>query len=165
MPKPTAQASDEQSASDDLSAPDDSPVSDDLSVSDDLPVSGELRDTLRWATGRLREIYGPRLKRLILFGSQARGDAEPESDVDLLVVLEGPVTSIEEAKRTSRVATRAAAYQGTVLSFVHMSEQKFETGLSPLVWAAEEDGVDLLERVEESASPKRNVSSSSRPPG
>jgi len=63
MPKPTAQTSDEQSASGDLPA------------SRELSVSSGLQDTLRWATGRLREIYGSRLKHLILFGSQARGDA------------------------------------------------------------------------------------------
>ena len=60
------------------------------------PVSGKLEETLRWATGRLREIYGPRLKRLVLFGSQARGDATPESDVDVLVVLDGPTGAYEE---------------------------------------------------------------------
>jgi predicted nucleotidyltransferase len=32
-------------------------------------------------------LYGERLVRMVLFGSQARGDAEPESDIDVLVVL------------------------------------------------------------------------------
>jgi hypothetical protein len=36
----------------------------------------------------LRELYGERLKHVILFGSRARGDADPESDIDLLVVLD-----------------------------------------------------------------------------
>ena len=36
-------------------------------------------------------LYGERLVRMVLFGSQARGDAEPESDIDVLVVLRGPV--------------------------------------------------------------------------
>jgi predicted nucleotidyltransferase len=109
------------------------------------PIPDKLKETLRWVTESLREIYGPRLKRLVLFGSQARGDATPGSDVDLLVVLEGPVTSIEEAKRTSQVATNAAAYRDTVLSFVHMSKEEFSKGRSPLVWSAKEEGADLLE--------------------
>jgi len=111
----------------------------------DLPVSGNLRKTLRSVTERLREIYGSRLKRLILFGSQARGKATPESDVDVLAVLEGPVTAIEEAKRTSRVATKAAAYRETALSFVHMSEDEFADDRRPLIWSVREDGIDLLE--------------------
>lgn len=110
-----------------------------------VPVSGELWETLHWATASLREIYGPRLRHLILFGSQARGDAGPESDVDLLVVLAGPVTSIEEAECTSQVAIRAAAYRDTVLSFIHKSEEEFADDRRPLVQSVEEEGIDLLE--------------------
>ena len=129
-------------------------------VSGDLPVSGELRDTLRWATRSLREIYGSRLRRLVLFGSQARGDAGPESDVDLLVVLEGPISSYEEAKRTSRVATHAAAYRDTALSFVHMSEETFDEGRSSLVDPVQEEGIDLLDLFAESTSSESTSSES-----
>ena len=124
------------------------------------PIPDKLKETLRWATGRLREIYGPRLKRLILFGSWARGNARPSSDVDLLVVLEGPITSIEEAKRTSQVATNAAAYRDAVLSFVHMSEEEFSRARSPLVWSAKEEGIDLSELFAESEPPKSPASTS-----
>ncbi len=117
-------------------------------------VPDELEETLRWATERLREIYGPRLKHLILFGPEARGDAGPESDVDLLVLLEEPITSIEEAKRTSPVATQAAAYRDTALSFVHMSEEEFARGRSPLVWSVREDGIDLLVLFSKSPPPR-----------
>jgi predicted nucleotidyltransferase len=36
----------------------------------------------------LDELYGPRLKRVILFGSRARGDAQADSDYDVAVFLE-----------------------------------------------------------------------------
>lgn len=48
----------------------------------------------------LAACYGERLKQLVLFGSQARGDADPESDIDLLVVLAGPVDDAKEHERT-----------------------------------------------------------------
>lgn len=57
-------------------------------------ILGELRE-------HLTALYGERLKQLVLFGSQARGDAEPGSDIDVLVVLAGPVDAMEEDKRTS----------------------------------------------------------------
>lgn len=119
------------------------------------PVPDELRETLRLATTSLREIYGPRLRHLILFGSQARGDATPESDVDVLVVLEGPLSSYEEAKRTSRVATEAAAYRDTALSFVHMSAEDFSEQWRPLVQSVRKEGVDLLKLFPEGSSAER----------
>jgi hypothetical protein len=37
----------------------------------------------------LERSFGERLKTVVLFGSQARGDARPDSDHDLFVVIEG----------------------------------------------------------------------------
>ena len=127
-------------------------------------IPTDLRPTLRWVTERLREIYGPRLRRLILFGSHARGEATSDSDVDVLVVLDGPIRSYEEARRTSRVALRAAADRDTAVSFVHMSEDEFAMDRSPLVWSVREDGIDLLELFVESTS-RRPTSSMSDPTG
>ncbi|WP_058616085.1 nucleotidyltransferase family protein [Tepidimonas taiwanensis] len=39
----------------------------------------------------LRQRYG--VTRLTLFGSTARGDARPDSDVDVLVAFDGPATA------------------------------------------------------------------------
>ena len=49
---------------------------------------------------RFEALYGERLVRMVLFGSQARGDAEPGSDIDVLVVLRGLVSPCEEIART-----------------------------------------------------------------
>lgn len=109
------------------------------------PVSSSIRDVLQWATESLRALYGKRLQHLILFGSHARDEALPESDVDLLVVLEGPVQSLEESRRTSPIALYAAAHHGTVLSFVHLSIEDFEDERRPLVRTAHKEGINLLE--------------------
>ena len=134
-------------------------------ISDKLKeVPDRLKETLRWATRRLREIYGPRLKRLVLFGSRARGDARPDSDVDLLLVLEGPAGAYKEAKRSSRVATWAAAYRDTALSFVHMSEEDFSDDRRPLVQSVKKEGIDLLEHLSESPPSSNSFSSSDSSP-
>ncbi len=53
------------------------------------PASSLDRQRVARAVARdLRGIYGERLRDVLLFGSWARGDAHPESDVDLLVVLD-----------------------------------------------------------------------------
>ena len=40
---------------------------------------------------QLEAVYGSRLEGIILYGSEARGEAGPDSDIDILVVLRGPV--------------------------------------------------------------------------
>lgn len=48
-------------------------------------------DERRWVEefrDRLRTAAGPRLRDLRIYGSKVRGDAHPESDIDLLVLVE-----------------------------------------------------------------------------
>jgi type I restriction enzyme S subunit len=47
----------------------------------------------------LESLYGPRLRGVILYGSTARGTDTEESDIDLLVLLDGPVDVAEEIFR------------------------------------------------------------------
>jgi predicted nucleotidyltransferase len=55
------------------------------------PLSPRVRAALDEFVGRLRAELGGRVHRLILFGSVARGQARWDSDIDVLVVLEGEV--------------------------------------------------------------------------
>ena len=47
----------------------------------------------------LSEYYGARLKGVILYGSAARGDAVPASDIDLLVLLSPPLDHFAELRK------------------------------------------------------------------
>ena len=53
----------------------------------------------------------PEVERIVLFGSRARGDARPGSDLDLLLILRGSLTR----ERERRVRQRARALLLTVL--------------------------------------------------
>ena len=47
----------------------------------------------------LESFYGDRLKGIVLYGSSARGTDTEESDIDLLILLEGPVDVVHEIRR------------------------------------------------------------------
>jgi predicted nucleotidyltransferase len=47
------------------------------------------KDALARFTRGIRRALGPRLKEMKLFGSRARGERHDESDVDILILVEG----------------------------------------------------------------------------
>lgn len=58
------------------------------------------RELLLRIKGMLSPVYGERLKGVVLYGSRARRDSSEESDVDILVLLDGPINLWEEIKKT-----------------------------------------------------------------
>lgn len=51
------------------------------------------------------EIYGDRVERVVLFGSRARGDAQPDSDYDVAVFLRDMPDRMAEMNRLAGVVT------------------------------------------------------------
>ncbi len=54
-------------------------------------MNAPLESVLSEVRLRLQAVFGLQLDRLILFGSRARGDAEPDSDIDVMIILKDPV--------------------------------------------------------------------------
>jgi uncharacterized protein len=79
---------------------------------------------LQQMVDRLAETYRP--KRVYLFGSVARGDAGPDSDYDLLVVM--PDDSPADLLR-SRAGYRASRDLGIARDILIMQSQEFERQL------------------------------------
>ncbi|MBU0616808.1 MAG: nucleotidyltransferase domain-containing protein, partial [Planctomycetes bacterium] len=64
-----------------------------------------------------------RLHQVILFGSRARGDAEPDSDMDVLVILDEPRTP-EVRSYVSDCAWEAGFEAGIVVASVVFSREE-----------------------------------------
>jgi len=106
-------------------------------------VSERLRSLLAELRSRFEALYGPRLVRLMLFGSQARGDAEPGSDIDVLVVLEGPVRPGEEIARTGEITAGMSLENNVVISCTFIPADRFEREESPLMINVRREGVPV----------------------
>ncbi len=85
------------------------------------------------------------LSRLVLFGSRARGDADLDSDLDVLVVLNTPV-SREVEDYVNDCAWEAGLEHGIVVVPVTVSRLDWEEGLlssSLLAIAVRQEGITV----------------------
>jgi predicted nucleotidyltransferase len=92
---------------------------------------------------RFQELYAERLVQMILFGSQARGDAEEGSDIDVLVVLKDEVHPYEEIQRTSEIVAGLSLVNDVVISCSFMGEESFRHRNGPLLRNIRREGVGI----------------------
>lgn len=91
----------------------------------------------------LRALYGGRLARTALFGSYARGEARPDSDVDVLVVLRGPLDTYAEIKRLVPVAMGLWERYGLDVQLTPFSAERYADDRHPLVMNVHREGRPL----------------------
>jgi uncharacterized protein len=106
-------------------------------------MTEQLQIILRDLRSRLEALYGERLEKLILYGSQARGDAEPDSDIDVLVVLRGQVNEVAEIERTGNIMSDLSLQYKTVLSGVWVSREEYQKSKMPLLRNINREGVAI----------------------
>lgn len=89
-------------------------------------ILGELRQ-------KVEKLYGQRLKSIVLYGSWARGDANEDSDIDVLVVLEGNVIPGKEIDRMIDVIMETSLKHDVLILVYPISEQDYSATTSPLL--------------------------------
>jgi predicted nucleotidyltransferase len=75
-----------------------------------------IREVILKLESGLKEFYGDRFRGLLLYGSYARGDAREGSDVDLLLLLKGPVNPAREIIASDSVTYPLALDSGLLLA-------------------------------------------------
>jgi predicted nucleotidyltransferase len=93
---------------------------------DRLPTP--IRDVVAELRQGLQSLYGKRFRDLLLYGSYARGEADEGSDVDLLLLLEGPVETVKEIVRVQPVKWPLSLAADLVLSVMPVSFEDYQRG-------------------------------------
>ncbi|MCM1415745.1 MAG: nucleotidyltransferase domain-containing protein [bacterium] len=94
----------------------------------------------------LQHIYGDKLKTVVLYGSVARGTQTVDSDIDILILIDGNNDELRQYDdKLSDVSTDFSLKYLKVLSVVDISYREYEDwkNLSPFYKNISEEGVIL----------------------
>lgn len=105
-----------------------------------------LKAILQETAGRLCQVYNKRLKAVIVYGSVARGMQTKESDVDIMVLVDGTDTELKKyAEELSDVSTEMALKYFMVFSIIDVKYQEYMDWrkVSPFYKNVDKEGVIL----------------------
>jgi len=104
-------------------------------------MSPDIKPILEELKRELEAVYGDRLVKLVLFGSHARGEATADSDIDVLVILRGPVDDWEEGERTSEATADVCLEHTVLIQCFFAAQDEYEAAPISLLRNVRREGV------------------------
>lgn len=119
-------------------------------------LSHEEQETLTAYRDLLLDQISDRLRRLILYGSRARGDAAPDSDLDVAVILTGRDQPLVDGRRPApfsdpvwqaivNAACDVSLSHNIYISPVVLTEDRLDEA-SPFIRSIRTEGIELWRR-------------------
>ncbi|RFP61359.1 MAG: nucleotidyltransferase domain-containing protein [Limnothrix sp. CACIAM 69d] len=105
------------------------------------PIPAALTPLLRTLKSQLQTLWGDRLVHLILFGSRARGDAQPNSDIDVAIVLKNFCDLGAELQLVGQPICNLCLQYDVVISPVFLDESFFLQNNGMLMRNIRKEGV------------------------
>ncbi len=102
---------------------------------------GNVKSILNELKNGLAELYGQRLKAVILFGSYARGDYHKGSDLDVLIVLDAYQSYWEELVRSAELASELSLEHNVTISRMIVTEDQWKKGELPVLRNINAEGI------------------------
>jgi predicted nucleotidyltransferase len=101
----------------------------------------DVSEIVREVNTGLRTIYGSRLEGCYLYGSYARGEEKPGSDLDILVVLSDYDSYYAELRRTSHLISDLSLHYDITLSQAFLRRAEWLSGDNPFLQNVREEAI------------------------
>ncbi len=90
-------------------------------------VTDEIQKVTSTVVGKLVELLGNKIYKIILYGSYARGDFDTESDIDIMILINGTDEDVlKYRKDVRRIANDVGLDNNILVSLLIKPRQSFE---------------------------------------
>lgn len=103
----------------------------------------EIKHIIKEFKDEVHNLYGTRLKKILLYGSWARGNATDSSDIDLAIIFEGKIIPGVEIDRLIDIITEINLKYNSLISVYPVSEDDYSNVKSPLLMNLHKKGILL----------------------
>ncbi len=106
-------------------------------------MSDKIIKLVRRIKNYLIEKYGERIRRVILYGSYARGQFTENSDIDILVLVDDTLSPFEVRENISDLLLDILINEGELMSVIVLPESFFENYNYPFMLNVKKEGVKI----------------------
>jgi len=93
----------------------------------------------------LKNLYGYQTPKIFLYGSYARGDYKPSSDVDVLLLYENDISPAQEIHRISGILANLNLQHQVLISVYPIGKNQIIQAAGPLWINIQSEGISINE--------------------